>query len=303
MIIFDDFSLSSFIRFSEIYTYFVKVIAELENGKTMVEKRRRIITKDGTFDFMGAVSETYGMAVNKSYFNGKNLEFSVSLFDMNESKLSMIFIGKEFTRIRTASITYSFLRYLNLRPENALILGYGFQAYGQSMALAELGIKNINVWGRDKEKGKMFSKMLRERLNVESSFIEGNNLDGYDVIVTSTSAKIPILKEGDFKNSVIIAIGSYTNSMAEIDNNIICGSKSLLVDSKEQSMDESGEIFNAINSGCIKFGDIQEISELFSKGVMRSRGEYGPIILKSMGMAAEDLAAAIAIYYKYNQRM
>jgi len=264
-----------------------------------MDKRRRIETKTGVLDSMGAVNYEYKKAINKTYFYGSDIDFSISLFDTNNSSLVLLITGKEFTRIRTALITYSFLRFQNKKYHKALILGNGYQAFGQAKALFSLGIKKIDVWGRNEEKAKSFSHLIMDSLGIESSYALRDSFKEYELIITATSATEPIIFKKDVNvNATIIAIGSYKKEMAELDTSLICNSSLLISDFKEQAVDESGEIYNAINQGCIKLENIFNLSYIFMKGIPHNENKNGPVILKSVGMAAEDLALAIAIYNK-----
>lgn len=301
MIFLDDFSLFSRMKMDEIYPYMVDVISGMRRGDTKVQPRIRLQNNLGVLDMMSALSNKYNMAVTKTYFYGSNLEFSVSLFDMNKSKLIMSVVGKEFTRIRTSATTYSFLKFLGKKFRNALIYGYGYQAYGQAISLSELGIKQIDVAGRDYRKAEEFSYIIEKMLGSLSNAVNGNNLKGYDLIVTATSSQNPVIHLDDVSNPLIVSIGSYKNDMSELDYDLICNSSSLIVDSKERCMEESGEVYFSVKNGCLGLDEIQDLSDFLFTGQVLKRSSNGSIIFKSMGMAAEDLATSIAIYKKYIQ--
>ena len=279
----------------------IKVIADIEESKTKVLSRKRISSELGVLDLMGALNDDIKQAVTKTYFYGKDLKFSVSLFDMEKSEPVALFLGKEFTRIRTASVTFSFLRFINFHAKEALIVGYGYQAYGQAMALSSLGIKRIDVAGRDPIKGGKFSEAIGNNLNVESSYINFGDFRNYKLIVTATSSPTPILKREQINDGVIIAIGSYKREMSEIEPRLMCEAESVIVDSKDQAVTESGEIAGLLDSGCRSMEEVQSLSELFYGRNMRKYSEGSIIIFKSVGMAAEDLATASSIYSRIEE--
>ncbi len=56
MILLNDLSFFSFWDLDYFYNYFIEIISGLEDGKTVMDKRRRIETKTGVLDSMGAVN-------------------------------------------------------------------------------------------------------------------------------------------------------------------------------------------------------------------------------------------------------
>jgi len=93
---------------------------------------------------------------------------------------------------------------------------------------------------------------------------------------------VPVLTRDQINNSVIIAIGSYKNNMSEIDRKLMCQAESIIVDSKEQALNESGEISELLNSGCRRIDEVQSLSNLFHYGNMKKLNGSGIIIFKSV---------------------
>ena len=111
---------------------------------------------------------------------------------------------------------------------------------------------------------------------------------GADVVVTVTSSKTPVLKGTWLKSgSHVNAIGACRPDWRELDDDAMRNSV-LFVDSREAAMKESGDV---ILSGAKIYA---ELGEAFA-GKIQSRAKE-TTIFKSLGMAVEDIAAAVLVY-------
>ncbi len=119
-----------------------------------------------------------------------------------------------------------------------------------------------------------------------------------DIIITATTSSTPVINDKYIRGDCYInSIGSYTPEMREIERSTICESRVVAVDSLEETSKSTGEIIDALSSGCLKRGDINQFTDLVS-GKIRSRngvrreGSY----FKSIGVGLEDLAIAKYLY-------
>jgi alanine dehydrogenase len=120
-----------------------------------------------------------------------------------------------------------------------------------------------------------------------------------DLLVTVTTAKEPILKLEWLKPGVHInAVGSHRPDFREIDGATLARA-TIVVDSREAIMAESGDILLALKEKSIGENAIHaEIGEVLAgtKAVRRTGDEI--TLYKSVGVAIQDVAAANLVYRK-----
>src|SRR4029450_1010414 len=110
---------------------------------------------------------------------------------------------------------------------------------------------------------------------------------GADVIVTATSSKTPVLNGSWLKPGCHMnAIGACRPDWRELDDEAM--SNVVFVDSREGAMKESGDV---ILSGAKIYA---ELGEALAGKVPPRANET--TIFKSLGMAVEDIAAAMLVY-------
>jgi thiomorpholine-carboxylate dehydrogenase len=110
---------------------------------------------------------------------------------------------------------------------------------------------------------------------------------GADVIVTATSSKTPVLKGSWLKPGCHVnAVGACRPDWREMDDDAM--RNVVFVDSQEGAMKESGDV---VLSGA---GIYAELGEALAGKVPTRANET--TIFKSLGMAVEDIAAALLVY-------
>src|SRR6202035_415959 len=110
---------------------------------------------------------------------------------------------------------------------------------------------------------------------------------GADVIVTVTNSKTPVLKGSWLKPDCHVnAIGACRPDWRELDDDAM--SNVVFVDSREGALKESGDV---ILSGAKIYAELGEALV----GKVPSRANE-TTIFKSLGMAVEDIVAAMLVY-------
>ena len=110
-----------------------------------------------------------------------------------------------------------------------------------------------------------------------------------DVVVTATNSKTPILKGAWLTPGCHVnAIGACRPDWRELDDEAM--SNVVLVDSREGALKESGDVI--LSGGKI----YAELGEALAGKVPSRANEI--TIFKSLGMAVEDIAAAMLVYRK-----
>lgn len=225
----------------------------------------------------------------------------VMLFDAAEGLPLAMLEGGSLTAIRTAAASALATRTLARADAATLaVFGCGEEAHHHIPAmLAVRPIKSIVVWGRNRARTEEFVKHLSLPGGVDASVADSvaGALAVADIVCTTTSAAEPYLQGVWLKpGQHINLVGSAVPTTAEVDTTTVTRSK-FYVDLREAALVQAGELLTAIKSGAVGADHIAgEIGEVLlgSKPGRASAAEI--TCYKSLGIAAQDLAAAEYVY-------
>jgi ornithine cyclodeaminase len=260
---------------------------------------------------IGAMGQMHGYLPDPSCFGIKLVslfprnrppEFSshmgvVLLFEAEHGRPVALLDAAEITAIRTAAASGLATRLL-ARPNagDLAILGAGEQARSHLAAMrAVRPIRRVRLWARDWAKAAAFaaSEGARHGLLVEPMTDVAAATAGADIICTTTKSREPILRDGSvMPGAHLNIVGSSIASAAEIDTPLVARAR-YIVDSRASAEQEAGEYLNAVAAGAVGRDHIAgEIGEVASGICAGRRHDDEVTIYKSLGIAAQDLAAA-----------
>jgi ornithine cyclodeaminase/alanine dehydrogenase-like protein (mu-crystallin family) len=198
--------------------------------------------------------------------------------------------GRLITEMRTAVVTALATRLL-AHPEAQIlaILGSGVQARSHVRALRLVrSFQQICVWSRTPENARRFA----EEFNITPSESAEAAVRGADVVVSVSSASEPVVHGAWLgQQTLICAVGAVGPQMRELDDEAMRAA--VVVESREAALRESGDI---LGSGATVYA---ELGELLA-GTRPTLA--GRVVFKSLGVAAEDLAAAALVWQKWQER-
>src|SRR5713101_7129126 len=192
--------------------------------------------------------------------------------------------GTLITEMRTAAVSAAATKLL--APPNAkvlTILGSGVQARSHAEALRLVRqFDEIRVWSPTQEHAERFA----EEIGAKAMSAEDAVRDA-DVVVTATNSKMSILRGAWLKPGCHVnAVGACRPDWRELDDDAM--QNVIFVDSREAAMKESGDV---ILSGAKIYA---ELGEAFAHKIDIRADET--TIFKSLGIAVEDIAAALLVY-------
>jgi ornithine cyclodeaminase/alanine dehydrogenase-like protein (mu-crystallin family) len=180
------------------------------------------------------------------------------------------------------------------------IFGTGWQARGQLMGVASVRqIKAIKAYSRNAELRNLFCDQMEKLLKVETIPIEKPEdvLSGADILITSTTSVEPVFRGEWLQGGVHInAIGGNFLFKREIDETAVKRSNIIVVESKEQSKIEAGELLPLIEKGRLQWEGIHELGEVVAGKIKGRKKNEDITLFKSLGVAIEDIAVAAHIY-------
>jgi ornithine cyclodeaminase len=228
---------------------------------------------------------------------------AVLLFSADTGELIAMMNASAITAIRTAAASGVATDLLAREDAGDLaIIGSGVEARSHLAAMSEVrAIKRCRVASRHIENARSFAEELRPHYSFLIEPVESiaEALAGADLIVTATSTREPIVRRKWISSGAHLnVVGACTPRAREVDSETVAGS-SLFVDSRESTINESGDYLLALSDGAIGEDHIRaEIGEVLT-GEKPGRTSAEEITLfKSLGIGIEDLAAAEYLYRK-----
>jgi ornithine cyclodeaminase/alanine dehydrogenase-like protein (mu-crystallin family) len=305
-----DHHVHELLPFGECADVMREALAELARGRIQQPLRTIVRPRDaaGFMGLMPAYSPDagYGLkalcitpgnpAIGKDAHQG-----GVLLFDVHTGEPLALVNASAVTEIRTAA-TSAVATGLLARPGPAelAIIGTGVQARAHARALAATRpLIGIRIAGRDLARARALAGELAGRLNVPA-VAHGAVRDavaGADIIVTATTSPRPVLRrEWLAAGTHINAVGACVPGDREIDTATMAEA-ALFADSRESVQNEAGDYLLAEAEGMVN-PVRAELGELLT-GTAPGRADDDEItVFESLGLAAEDLAAASYLYQK-----
>lgn len=207
--------------------------------------------------------------------------------------------GDVITARRTAAASALAARYL-ARPDahRLLVVGAGRiarllpQAY---RAVREIG--QVEVWARDSAKAQVLAAEFRAQgfaARAVSDLPAACN--AADIVSCATLATAPVVHGAWLRPGTHLdLIGSFTPAMREADDACFAGA-SLYLDT-EEALKKSGDLTGPLQRGVITPADVRGTLATLSRLDRPARRDHEErTVFKSVGLALEDLAAAILVH-------
>jgi ornithine cyclodeaminase/alanine dehydrogenase-like protein (mu-crystallin family) len=221
----------------------------------------------------------------------------VVLFDGRTGAPVCIADAGEITALRTAAASAVATQAL-ARPEARIlaILGLGRQAAEHMRAIARVRpLAQIRVWGCDPSRAEAFAATMSAEagLPVRALATVRQAAAGADMVCTVTTATDPVLLGAWVAPGAHVnVVGSSGPMAAEIDVDLVAASR-FVVDHREHVLVHGGEFLRARAAGRIDDAHIAgEIGQVLSGRIPGRRSSDEITVYKSLGHAAQDIAAA-----------
>jgi ornithine cyclodeaminase/alanine dehydrogenase-like protein (mu-crystallin family) len=280
------------LQMEELIPAMEKALIDFSAGK-VTQPVRSVITVDppGGFFGMMPVRTADGLGIKLVTFYPTNAQrgipthmATIFLADPETGAPLAVMDGRLITEMRTAAVSAAATKLLAAPDAKVLaILGSGVQARSHVEALRFVGrFEEIRVWSPTKSHAETFAKEIGAKaMSVEDA------VRGADVVVTVTSSKTPILRGEWLKAGCHVnAVGACRPDWRELDDDAM--RNLVFVDSREAAMKESGDV---ILSGAKIY---TELGKALAGKVPARANET--TIFKSLGMAVEDITAALLVY-------
>lgn len=223
----------------------------------------------------------------------------VLLFDGETGAPRALLDASAVTEIRTAAVSAVATRLLAREDARELaILGAGVQARSHLEALAHVrSFSRARVWSRTAEHAQAFAAKASAPFPVDAVAGPEEAVRGADVVVTATSSREPLVeREWLAPGAHVNAIGSSIPTARELDADTVAAA-ALFADARESLVNEGGDYLFAVREAGIGPDHIRaELGEVLIGAREGRRSADELTVFKSLGLAAEDLAAAELVY-------
>jgi alanine dehydrogenase len=266
--------------------------------------RTRIETPKGVLRTMGAAISSTAVGVKlSSIFEGRPGSMShVLLYEGETGQLLGIMQSDWLGQLRTGAATAVATKHMARSEWETLgIIGTGTQAETQLLVTSALKKPSlIKTYSRNREKLVAFCKRMQDTLEtqVEPATSAQDAVKDADVVITATPSSQPVLK-GEWlrEGTHVNAMGSNFPHRRELDMTAIKRMSSIVVDDKEQAKLEAGELIHATDEGQLDWSHVMSLSDVVSGRLPGRRANGELTLFKSVGIALEDVAAAIQVYH------
>ena len=280
------------LRMEKLIPAMEKALIDFSAGK-VTQPVRQVISVDPPGGFYGVMPaltpEGLGQKIVTFYPPNaeKGIPTHMALIVLNNPRTGAplaVMDGRLITEMRTAAVSAAATKLLAPPEAKVLaILGSGVQArsHVEALRLARQ-FEEIRVWSPNKSHAESFAKEIEAKpMSAEDAVRDA------DVVVTVTSSQAPVLHGAWLKPGCHVnAIGACRPDWRELDDDAM--RNVVFVDSREAAMKESGDV---ILSGAEIY---DELGKAFAAKIDARASET--TIFKSLGMAVEDIVAALLVY-------
>jgi ornithine cyclodeaminase/alanine dehydrogenase-like protein (mu-crystallin family) len=264
--------------------------------------RYRLGLDAGALAVMSAVDLGLGYAGVKAYAAFRSgARFEVLLFRAGAPELVAVIDADKLGQLRTGAASGVAAKYLARSGAATLgVIGCGWQAQSQVECIraAVPTIERVVAYCRTESKLRAFC----EKVGAEPG--ESHRDAGEcDVVVTVTGSPDPVLR-GDWlpEGALVCAVGANDGKRRELDNVVLERAAFVCCDSVEDAKLESADLIEPVAAGVLDWLEVYELSQVVAGEVAGRQSDGDIVVFKSNGLAAWDVAAAVAVVERARER-
>ena len=269
--------------------------ARMAAGSVEVAPRRRLVLEEGSLADMAAADLELGYAGVKAYTGFRaGAAFVVALFSAREPDLVALIEADHLGRLRTGAASAVAAKYLAREGARTLgVIGCGDQAETQVSCIraALPDIDRVVAYCRTERRLLDFC----ERFGAEAGESHRDPAE-QDVVVTITTSRDPVLR-GEWlrPGALVCAAGANRPGARELDNVVLERATLVCCDWLEQARIESSDLIEPIELGVLDWLEVHELHEVVAGELPGRQSPEDIVVFKSNGIAAWDVAAAVAV--------
>ena len=278
------------------------VFERLARGVVENQPRYRLGLDGGRLSTMGAADLELRRAGVKTYAGfAEGTRFVFALFAADAPELLAVVEADRLGQLRTGAASAVAARHLARPGARTLgLIGTGWQAEAQLSCLraALPAIDHVVAFSRNAERLADFCR----RFDCEPGEYNRDAAE-QDVVVTITTSRDPVLRgEWLSPGALVCAVGANRIEARELDNAVLERATFVCCDSLEQARIEAGDLVEPVERGVLDWLEVHELAEVVGAETTGRQHEDDIVVFKSLGIAAEDVAAAALVYERARER-
>ncbi|WP_244367326.1 ornithine cyclodeaminase family protein [Micromonospora echinofusca] len=225
----------------------------------------------------------------------------VALTDLATGRITALLDGAELTAVRTGAVAALATRWCTAEDADDLaVVGAGVQARSLVRAITAVRpIRTVRVHSRTRASAERFADWIRDtaphRVDATVCATAREAVADAPIVCTATStgADTPVLAAGWVAPGAHVnVIGGTHPDAVELDPAVLADA-TVIVEDRTAAREGAGEVRAALTAGLIGVDDLHELGTLVTGG-LRPAGRT--TVLRTVGMAIEDTAAALALH-------
>jgi len=277
-------------------------------GKTVTPPRTVMWVENNWWGIMQSYVPGYGVGVKIVNIIPSNInrglptiQALVALFDPVTGSPLAVMDGGVLTALRTAAASAVSVKYMAPRESGSIaIIGTGYQArYQLRFVTALFKPEEVKIYDIREEAMNNFMKYAEELgFNVVKCSRLEQVFHNARIVIEASTTKTPVIFGRMLEPPVhVISIGAHIPDARALDDEAIKIAETIVVDSREAVLRETGDIRIPLENKLITMDQINELGEVVA-GLKPGRIGNGVTIFKSVGLAIQDACAAY-LAYKY----
>ncbi|HVN08604.1 MAG TPA: ornithine cyclodeaminase family protein [Patescibacteria group bacterium] len=276
----------------------------LGSGRAILHPRIRLLMPSRSYmHYMAAADFDAGYCGMKIYTSVKGgaLRFVVALFKAETGKLVALLEADYLGQIRTGAASGVATRLMAREDAKRCgIIGTGTQARTQLDAVAAVRkLEEIRAYSRNPERCEAFCREVSLRLGVTvtPARTAEEAVREMDVVITATSSTTPVVfGEWLSPEAHINAIGANFAQKRELDEEAVKRCGIIVVDSREQSRLEAGDLIEVLGEDSNAWAAVRELADVVTGKLAGRTHDRQVTLFKSNGIAIEDVTVAARVY-------
>jgi alanine dehydrogenase len=284
----------------------VEVIEEcfrrMARGSVTNRPRYRLPLDHGALAVMAASDVELGYAGAKVYAGfADGARFVVLLFRADRPELVAVIEADTLGRLRTGAASAVAAKHLARAGASSLgVIGCGWQAQTQIACIraALPGLERVVAYCRTQERLHAFCAE-----NGAEPAGDPSEAAACDVVVTVTTSRDPVLR-GDWlrDGALVCAVGANDGRKRELDTVVLERASFVCCDSLDDARIESADLIEPVAGGVLDWLEVHELQEVVAGDVAGRQSDSDVVVFKSNGLAAWDVAAAVAVVARASAR-
>lgn len=241
------------------------------------------------------------MVIPDNRMRGKpSVSSNVILMNAVDGSMLAMLDGEELTARRTAAASLLASRFLS-RADSRRMTMMGTGSLAKPLVRAHLAarpnIDHIWIWGRSlHHASRVADELAAEGMPAIATADPEAAISVSDIVSAATPSSEPLIKGAWLKPGAHVdLVGGFTLAMREADDDCMRRAR-IFCDQRTAAPLEAGDLGQPIAAGLINRDDIVDLIQLCRGEAHGRKKDQEITVFKSVGFAAEDLAAAICIY-------